>query len=144
MQQLGFRFSTKMEWIQNREKRVIYITGFSRWCLHTELRQWGAGQGQTINSYTNKPINKFKVHALLDDTLSCTHRVFVIWKKTLIYLWLELWPSCIYYCKAVWSTSSSLCADAHDQTSDWSSQLNVSATFFSQFLFPLVYYLNRE
>ncbi len=35
------------------------------------------GQGQTINSYTNKPINKFKVHALLDDTLSCTHRVRV-------------------------------------------------------------------
>ncbi len=36
-----------------------------------------SGQGQTINSYTNKPINKFKVHALLDDTLSCTHRVRV-------------------------------------------------------------------
>ncbi len=29
---------------------------------------------KTIYSYTNKPINKFKVHALLDDTLSCTHR----------------------------------------------------------------------
>ncbi len=36
-----------------------------------------SGQGQTINSYTNKPINKFKVRALLDDTLSCTHRVRV-------------------------------------------------------------------
>ena len=35
------------------------------------------GQGQTINSYTNKPIGKFKVYALLDAALSCTHRVWV-------------------------------------------------------------------
>ncbi len=35
------------------------------------------GQGQTINSYTNKPINKFKVQVLLDDSLSCTHRILV-------------------------------------------------------------------
>ncbi len=56
---------------------MIYIIGFSGWCLHTELRQEETGKGQTINSYTNKPINKFKVHALLDDTLSCTHKVRV-------------------------------------------------------------------
>ncbi len=34
-----FQIFNKNGMKEDREKRVIYIIGFSGWCLHTELRQ---------------------------------------------------------------------------------------------------------